>query len=305
LGNQRGQNELILVDHVAPSERPGLLNKKVYKEFVQASDFFAFAQSFPHKISGVVHMGACSSTTETNEDYLRKNNLEYSQEIFKFCTDRQIPLIYASSGAIYGDGKLGFDDARHPGDFKPLNLYGWSKLNFDIWALQQKKTPPHWYGLRFFNVYGPNEYYKGDMSSVAYKAFQQISANGRLRLFKSYNPQYGDGEQLRDFVYVKDITRWMYELASNFSAQSGIYNMGSGRARSWLDLARAVFMNMNKPMQIEWIEVPENIRDQYQYFTEAKMERLLSQNVSMPKWTVEKGVEDYVRNYLLKQDPYL
>lgn len=302
--NQQGESRLVLSDHVRPEARPGLLKKRQYTEFVLADDLFAYLEK-RQDVQGVFHMGACSSTTETDEAYLQKNNVEYSQKIFEFCTRRSIPLIYASSGATYGDGKQGFDDARDPRDYTPLNLYGWSKLKMDIWALEQKKTPPRWYGLRFFNVYGPNEYLKGDMASVAFKAFQQISENGRLRLFKSYNPKYRDGEQLRDFVYVKDIVRWMREMMNAPTVASGIYNMGYGQARSWLDLAKNTFAGMEKPMQIDWIEVPANIRDQYQYFTEAKMDRLMGQNLSRPQWPLEKGIEDYVRGYLRQKDPYL
>ncbi|MGZ3721742.1 MAG: ADP-glyceromanno-heptose 6-epimerase [Bdellovibrionales bacterium] len=303
--NEHGMTDLLLSDHVPPAERPGLLAKRKFKEFVLADDLFKYVAEKKPKISGVFHMGACSSTTETNEEYLRKNNIEYSQKIFELCTALQIPLIYASSGATYGDGKLGFDDARNPADFRPLNLYGWSKLKFDIWALQQKKTPPRWYGLRFFNVYGPNEYHKGEMASVVFKAYNQIRESGQLRLFRSHNPKYKDGEQLRDFVYVKDIVRWMREMMQTPSVESGIYNMGYGEARTWLDLARGVFSGMKKTLKIDWIDVPENIRNQYQYFTEAKMDRLMAQKLSKPQWDLDKGVQDYVQNHLLQTDPCL
>jgi ADP-L-glycero-D-manno-heptose 6-epimerase len=303
--NQHGLDDLLISDHVRPAERGDLLTKRRYKEFVLADDLFAHVEKQATAISGIIHMGACSTTTETDEEYLRRNNIEYSQKIFELCTRLNIPLIYASSGATYGDGKQGFDDARDPSDYKPLNLYGWSKLKFDIWALQQEKTPPRWYGLRFFNVYGPNEYHKGDMASVVFKAYNQIRESGELGLFKSHNPAYKDGEQLRDFVYVKDIVRWMREMMNDTHVQSGIYNMGYGEARTWLDLARGVFAGMKKPLKINWIDVPENIRNQYQYFTEAKMDRLMAQKLSRPQWPLEKGVEDYVQNYLLQKDPYL
>ena len=303
--NQHGLDNLLLVDHVPPTERPALIAKLKYKQFVLADDLFRYVHENNPELQGVIHMGACSSTTETNEKYLQVNNVEYSQKIFNLCAERRLPLIYASSGATYGDGQLGFDDARDPNDFKPLNLYGWSKLKFDIWALQQKHVPPRWYGLRFFNVFGPNEYHKGDMSSVVYKAFTQIRANGRLRLFKSHHPDFKDGEQLRDFVYVKDITRWMREMMLQPKIASGIYNMGFGQARSWLDLAKATFHAMNMPLAIDWIDIPANIRDQYQYFTEAKRQRLLAQKMSAPHWPLEKGVGDYVQNFLLQEDPYL
>lgn len=303
--NEHGLTDLLLADHVTPEERPGLLNKRKFKRFVKADELFRAIDNEKLKISGVFHMGACSSTTETNEAYLQKNNVEYSQKIFELCTRLQVPLIYASSGATYGDGNLGFDDAENPSRFKPLNPYGWSKLKFDIWVLEPKKTPPRWYGLRFFNVYGPNEYHKGEMSSVAFKAFNQIRERGTLRLFKSHNPKYKDGEQLRDFVYVKDITRWMREIMNTPFVSSGIYNMGYGKARTWLDLAKNVFNGMDKPLNIDWIDVPENIRNQYQYFTEAKMDRLMGQKLSQPQWPLEKGVQDYVQNFLTKKDPYL
>jgi ADP-L-glycero-D-manno-heptose 6-epimerase len=178
-------------------------------------------------------------------------------------------------------------------------------LKFDIWALQQKQTPPRWYGLRFFNVYGPNEYHKGEMASVVYKAYNQIKESGRLKLFRPHNPEYKDGHQLRDFVYVKDITRWMHELMNSENVPSGIYNMGYGSARTWVDLADATFANMGKPVSIDWIDVPAHIRNQYQYFTLAKMDKLLAQPISKPQWPLEKGVADYVKNYLQKPEPYL
>jgi ADP-L-glycero-D-manno-heptose 6-epimerase len=217
----------------------------------------------------------------------------------------KIPMVNASSAACYGDGQKGFDDAGDSREFKPLNLYGWSKLNFDIWADRQTVTPPNWWNLRFFNVYGPNEYHKGDQASVVFKAFQQISEAGKLRLFKSHNPKYRDGEQLRDFVYVKDVTRWMVEIMNGRKVKSGVYNMGYGQARTWLDLAKNTFSNMGREMKIDWIEIPPNIRNQYQYFTEAKMDRLMAEGVSRPQWSLEKGIADYVNGYLSKKDPHL
>jgi len=306
--NQRGMTDLLLSDHVPPSARPHLLAKRKYSDFVPANDLFDYLAdpTQAYTVEGIVHMGACSTTTEMDEAYLQKNNVEYTQRLWDFCTKKKKPFIYASSGATYGDGKLGFDDASDPAQFKPLNPYGWSKLKFDIWALQQRETPPNWFGLRFFNVYGPNEYHKGDMASVVYKAFQQINETGKLRLFRSHNPQYKDGEQLRDFVYVKDITRWMFEMYQQpAKTKSGIYNMGYGKARTWLDLAKNVFAAMDKPLQIDWIDVPANIRNQYQYFTEAKMDRLIGEGLSKPEWPLEKGVADYVGAYLKQKDPAL
>ncbi|MCB0386797.1 MAG: NAD-dependent epimerase/dehydratase family protein, partial [Bdellovibrionales bacterium] len=181
-----------------------------------------------------------------------------------------------------------------------------SKLDFDIWALKQADHPPHWQGLRFFNVYGPNEYHKGPMASVAFKAFKQIEESGLLRLFRSHDPDYEDGKQLRDFVYVKDITRWMVEIYdSKGGFRNGIYNQGFGKARTWLDLAQSVFSSLGQEMKIEWIDVPADIRDQYQYFTEASMEKSFAEGLSRPEWPLEKGVSDYVENYLVQSDPYL
>ncbi len=306
--NQHGMSDLLLSDHVTPSERPLLLAKKKFNEFVRADELFDWLAdpTQAYTVEGILHMGACSTTTEMNEEYLRVNNVEYTQKLWEFCTRKRKPFIYASSGATYGDGHNGFDDATPPETFKPLNPYGWSKLNFDIWALKQKETPPNWFGLRFFNVYGPNEYHKGEMTSVAFKAFNQINETGKLRLFKSHNPKYKDGEQLRDFVYVKDITRWMFEMYSQpTKIKSGIYNMGYGHARSWLDLAKNVFAGMGRPLQIDWIDIPPNLRNQYQYFTEAKMDRLFGEGLSKPQWPLEKGIADYVGNYLKQKDPTL
>jgi ADP-L-glycero-D-manno-heptose 6-epimerase len=213
-------------------------------------------------------------------------------------------LIYASSAATYGAGELGYDDRLDSEKLKPLNLYGESKVQMDRWAVQQKATPVHWYGLKFFNVYGPNEAHKGSMSSVAYKAFHQIRETGEMKLFKSYVPEFKHGEQKRDFVYVKDVSAWHLELMQKLPL-SGIYNMGYGRARTWQDLARATFKALQKPEKIDFIDMPENIRGQYQYFTEAAMSRWKTLGMSAPRWSLEEGVRDYVQSYLLQKDPQL
>jgi len=187
---------------------------------------------------------------------------------------------------------------------KPLNLYGKSKAIFDFWTTKQNQTPKHWYGLKFFNVYGPNEYHKGPMASLVYKAYNQVLESSKLKLFKSYLKQYNDGEQMRDFVYVKDVTAWIFELMTK-KPKSGVYNMGYGKARTWVDLAKAVFSSMGKILKIEFIEMPENIKNQYQYFTEAKMTKWLNQGLSKPNWSIEDGVKDYIENYLSKKDQYL
>lgn len=299
--NSHGIDQIICVDPVSLQERPELLEGKKYSEFMHSDAFLDWIKipANVKPIKGIFHIGACSSTTEKNWDYLYKNNTVYSQVLFELATQYSIPFMYASSGAVYGNGEHGFDDGQAPDIYKPLNLYGRSKWEFDIWALQQKKTPPRWYGFRYFNVYGPNEYHKGDMASVVFKAFNQIKATSALKLFRSHSPDYKDGEQLRDFVYVKDITRWMLEIFENAKFKSGIYNLGAGKARTWLDLARNVFENLGAQTKIDWIDVPVDIRNQYQYFTEAQMTRLNEQGLSKPQFPLELGVRDYVRDYLV------
>ncbi len=302
--NNKGITDILCVDSVPVQARPGILDKRQYKDFMDHNQFLEELEKGPsEKIDWIIHMGACSSTTEMNVEFLRENNTLYTQKLFEFCRDNDARFIYASSGACYGDGSQGFDDQTDPDILQPLNPYGDSKVNFDRWVLKQDKFPPFWMGLRFFNVYGPNEYYKKDMSSVVFKAYRQIKVNGSLKLFKSHHPDYKDGEQLRDFVYVKDITRWISEIMDG-KGYSGIYNMGYGQARTWLDLASATFSNMNREMEIEWVDVPEDIRPRYQYFTEAKMERFLSQGFSQPQWRLEDGIRDYIQ-YLDKEDPFL
>lgn len=296
--NEKGLDDLIVTDTVRLKERPDLLADKKYRQFLHTDELFSFLAK-EKSLTGIVHMGACSSTTEMDVEFLRRNNTEYTQKLFEICRERQVPFIYASSGATYGDGQHGFDDRKSSRDYQPLNPYGWSKLNFDLWVEKEKDFPPHWFGLRFFNVFGPNEDHKGEMSSVVYKAFQQINQNGSLRLFKSHRPEYKNGEQLRDFVYVKDITRWVCELMENRSIASGIYNQGFGAARTWLDLAKAVFQEMGRPLNIEWIDIPAHIRDQYQYVTEAKMTKWTTAGGSKPQWSLEKGIHDYVQNFLI------
>jgi ADP-L-glycero-D-manno-heptose 6-epimerase len=301
----RGLTQLVAVDSVDRETRPEPLRKHKLTAFLHTDQLPDFLErQNPRTIQAVFHLGACSSTTETNMEFLRHNNTNYTALLFQFCTERQIPFIYASSAATYGAGGDGFDDEKPSESYTPLNPYGWSKLHFDIWALQQTETPPRWAGLKLFNVYGPNEYHKGAMSSVVYKAFEQIRDTGRLRLFRSYNPQYADGLQMRDFVYVKDVTTWMIDIWQAPHFVSGIYNMGFGKARTWLDLAAATFASMNREMQIEWIEMPESVRTQYQYFTEAKMTKLMTQGLKPPSYSLEDGVRDYVQNYLQKADRY-
>lgn len=298
--NQRGHTDILAVDYVSLKERPELLTPLKYKQFLDADEFLKqMALNRWTGIKAVFHMGACSSTTEMNETYLKRVNTDYTISLFKMSIEQKWPLIYASSGAVYGSGDMGFDDNCSSDRYSPLNPYGRSKSNMDVWAEKQSQTPERWYGLRFFNVFGPNEYHKGEMSSVVYKAVQQIRETKKLKLFKSHKSDFKDGEQLRDFVYVKDVIRWMFELYSNSSIPSGIYNMGFGKARTWLDLARAVFANLNLEMQIDWIEMPMNVRNQYQYFTEANMRKWKKAGLSDPQWSLENGIADYVTKHLL------
>lgn len=309
--NRAGYKNVVAVDSVSIKERPELLKKRETAGFLQKDEIWGFLEEdeTASAVEAIFHIGACSSTTEMNVEFLKENNVEYTRKLWNWCVRHRKPFIYASSAAVYGAGEHGFDDATPSRVFKPLNPYGESKAEFDRWAVEQKETPPFWAGLRFFNVYGPNEYHKGFQASVVCKAFSEISDTGKLKLFKSHRPDYKDGHQLRDFVYVKDITRWCLELMTKKNLKSGIYNMGYGEARTWLDLATASFKSLAKPMQIDWIDIPEILRDRYQYFTEAKIDRLMSLGLSKPEWTLERGVEDYIKNYLLKGaeggDPYL
>lgn len=300
--NQKGQSDILITDYIEPSDRAELLKNSKFKEFVSAGSFLQRLDSY--QFSAVLHIGACSSTVETNWDYLKEVNLDYSKTLFKYCAKHQIPFLYASSAAVYGDGTQGFDDSDNTQKFTPLNLYGRSKSEFDIWAEAQETKPPQWCGFRYFNVFGPNEYFKGSMASVVYKAFKQIQSTGEMTLFKSHNSKYGDGEQMRDFVYIKDILDWTWTILNTSSFPSGIYNMGFGKARTWLDLGRAIFKATGKPEKINWIDIPPNIRDQYQYFTCANINRLTSGGLNKPNWSLELAVEDYIKNYLIKEDPY-
>lgn len=303
--NQVGIHDILAVDTVNLSNR-NLLKKRDYFKFFEAHELWSFLMSDEAKqnVSWIIHMGACSSTTETDWNYLYANNFQYSQRLFEWCAQNQKNLIYASSAATYGAGDNGFNDEFDSEKLKPLNLYGDSKVIMDRWALKQSATPNHWYGLKFFNVFGPNEYEKGSMASVAYKAYHQIRDTSELGLFKSYNSQYQDGQQLRDFIYIKDVVTWIYELMQKMPP-NGIYNMGYGKARTWLDMARALFTAMNKDIKINWLDMPDNIKNQYQYFTEANMQKWNMAGLSAPQWSLEAAINDYVKNYLSQKDPWL
>ncbi len=247
----------------------------------------------------VFHIGARTDTTEFDKAIFDKLNLNFTKEIWNTCVEFGLPLVYASSAATYGNGEFGYDDNESIIEkLVPLNPYGDSKNDFDKWAIAQEKKPYFWAGLKFFNVYGPNEFHKGRMASVIFHAFNQINKTGGMKLFRSHNPEYKDGEQLRDFVYVKDVTSVCMFLL-NHRKDSGIYNLGSGKARTFLDLTRNTFKAMEKPEHIEFMDTPIDIRDKYQYFTEANMKKLKSIGYNTPFHTLEEGVEDYVKGYLM------
>jgi len=388
--NNKGHKNIILVDDFSKIQKSSNTENKRYQEKVERGLFFEWLSNHAAEVDFIFHLGARTDTTEFNMAIFDELNLNYSKKLWSICTQKEIPLVYASSAATYGDGALGYND-HDPGlsfHLKPLNPYGISKNEFDKWVMQQTETPPHWYGLKFFNVFGPNEYHKGRMASVVFHAYRQIVDTkemdepeqktgvqgpglekfgkrirdekrengfpGSVTLFRSHNPLYKDGEQLRDFIYVKDVTDVMYFLMDctkeeiqhgrnnqemNTSSHpiqphsnpthhtkpagpitalpansasplpsannnSGIYNLGTGRARTFLDLVNAVFAAVNKPPKIEFIDTPPDIRDKYQYFTEANMQKLRSIGYSKPFYTLEAGIEEYVQGYLIPKTCY-
>ncbi len=297
--NAAGYSNIIVVDDFSKHEKDNNLEGKTIAAKVSRADFIQWLNDFGNEVQTIFHIGARTDTTEFNKAIFDELNVKYTQDIWKACTHFSIPLIYASSAATYGLGEHGYDDNHSIiSELQPLNPYGHSKNDVDKWILNQTETPPFWAGLKFFNVYGPNEYHKGRMASVIFHAFNQIKEKGSMRLFRSHNPNYQDGCQLRDFVYVKDVVDVCLFLMEG-QPESGIYNLGSGKARTFLDLAKNTFANLNKPESIEFIDTPEDIRDKYQYFTEANMLKLLSAGYSKPFHTLEEGIKDYVTNYLL------
>lgn len=290
--------DIIVVDDFYKEYKDNNLRKKFIRDWIHRDIFLDLADNLAGIIDCVIHLGARTDTTEQNVEIFNKLNLDYSKSIWNFCVKHQIPLLYASSAATYGNGEHGYDDDEAKiGQLKPLNPYGDSKHQFDLWVLQQKETPPFWAGFKFFNVYGPNEYHKGRMASVIFHAFNQIKATGTMKLFRSHRPDFGDGQQSRDFVYVKDLVDVLFYFFKN-RKHSGIYNLGSGKARSFVDLVSAVFRNMDKEPNIEFIDTPADIRDTYQYFTEANMSKLRNAGYDKEFTSLESGVEDYVKNYL-------
>lgn len=302
--NQEGYPDIVVVDDFSKTEKAQNLVGKTIAAKVSRNDFNAWFKDFASEIDFVFHIGARTDTTEFNKAIFDELNERFSQEVWKTCVEHQIPLVYASSAATYGLGEFGYkDDHAIIEKLQPLNPYGDSKNNFDKWVLKQTAFPPFWAGLKFFNVYGPNEYHKGRMASVIFHAFHQIMKTGEMKLFRSHNPNYTDGGQLRDFVYVKDVISVCKFLMEN-KPQSGIYNLGSGKARTFLDLAKNTFKALNKEEHISFIDTPADIRDKYQYFTEADMSKLIAQGYNKPFYTLEEGVADYVENYLSAEKYY-
>jgi ADP-L-glycero-D-manno-heptose 6-epimerase len=302
--NRQGCDRILVVDHLGTSEKWRNLVPLAYADYLSKDEFLRLVEA--HKLpkpEAVVHMGACSSTTERDADYLLANNYRYTRTLAEWCLDENVRFIYASSAATYGDGSQGYDDCdeRAP-RLRPLNQYGWSKQLFDLWSLRTGAARKL-VGLKFFNVFGPNEYHKGDMSSVVFKAFHQVQAKGQIDLFRSYHPDYRDGGQQRDFVYVKDCVDVIAWLLTNDVA--GIFNLGTGHARSWDDLARAVFAALGREPRIDYIEMPEALRGRYQYFTQAKIDRLQAAGCPVRFRSLEDGVRDYVTRYLQPETPYL
>lgn len=302
--NQAGFSDVVVVDDFSKTEKDLNLTGKSITEKVERSIFESWLQNQTEKIDVIFHIGARTDTTEFDKAIFDELNLNYTKMLWNFCSDYSIPLIYASSAATYGLGEFGYEDNHEiiP-SLKPLNPYGDSKNDFDVWALKQDKQPPFWAGLKFFNVYGPNEYHKGRMASVIFHAFNQISEKGQMKLFRSHNPNYTDGGQLRDFVYVKDVVEVCMFLMEK-QPESGIYNLGSGIARTFLDLAKNTFKAMGIEEKIDFMDTPIDIRDKYQYFTEANMSKLLKAGYDKGFHTLEEGVSDYVKEYLIKESTY-
>ncbi len=297
--NDMGYTDILIVDHIQKTEKWKNLSNKIYTEYMNRDDFLARLPEFEGRVSHVIHMGACSSTTETDFDFLYQNNFAYTKALWNFCTDARCSFLYASSAATYGAGEYGFDDRMDIQKLRPLNGYGYSKQLFDLWVQKQERAPKQHVGFKFFNVYGPNEYCKGSMASVVFHTFQSIQKTGEMGIFKSYRKDYADGQQLRDFIYVKDLCK-VVRFMMEHSEINGLFNLGTGKARSFYDLAGAVFDAMGLARRIRFVEMPEALRGKYQYFTEAKMDKLREAGYQDAFYSLEDGVLEYVREYLGK-----
>ena len=300
--NDRGITDLILVDDFVHYENktPNLAGKSFLRK-VERDKLFTVWEEEQWELQGVYHLGARTDTTETDIHIFDRLNREFSMEVWNRCVHGAVPLVYASSAATYGNGDTGFSDRTPPKELHPLNEYGRSKNDFDAWALEQAATPPAWYGLKFFNVYGPNEYHKDRMASVVWHTYRQVLATGKMNLFRSHRPDVADGEQARDFIYVKDLCRVCTFLMETRPDPSGLYNLGTGTARSFRDLAEATFAAMNRPARIQYIDTPRDLRENYQYFTEANVTKLREAGYQEAFTSLEEGVRDYVGQYLAPQ----
>jgi ADP-L-glycero-D-manno-heptose 6-epimerase len=297
--NEKGFDNLVLVDEFDEEEKDLNLLHKKYLVRVERENFFEWLGREKPVVAFVFHLGARTDTTEFDYAIHQRLNVEYSQQVWNYCTVNNVPLVYASSAATYGSGELGYkDDHTTIEQLQPLNPYGVSKNEFDKWVLHQEDHPPFWAGLKFFNVYGPNEYHKARMASVIFHSFNQVKQSGKVKLFRSHKEGFADGEQLRDFIYVKDVTAVCYWLMQH-QPGSAVYNLGTGKARAFNDLVKATFNSMGLPAVIEYIDMPEDIRDKYQYFTEAAMQKLEQAGYTEKFYSLEEGVADYVKNYLL------
>jgi ADP-L-glycero-D-manno-heptose 6-epimerase len=302
--NQAGHLNIVVVDDFSKKEKDKNLEGKTILAKVGRDGFIKWLNDFGQEVDFIYHIGARTDTTEFDVEVFNKLNLNFSKEVWNACVNFSIPLVYASSAATYGLGEHGYkDDHNVIPKLTPLNPYGDSKNDFDLWVLQQKVFPPFWAGLKFFNVYGPNEFHKGRMASVIFHAFGQIGKTGGMKLFRSHNVDYSDGEQLRDFVYVKDVVEVCTYLMES-RPDSGIYNLGSGVARTFLDLAKNTFKSMEVEQNISFIDTPEDIRDKYQYYTEANMQKLIDSGYDKGFTSLEDGVADYVKNHLIGQKYY-
>jgi ADP-L-glycero-D-manno-heptose 6-epimerase len=295
--NRRGQ-PVVSVDLLSHFESRTEHRGIDFGRIIDREELFGWLERERPALSGIVHLGACSNTMETDEAYLRRVNVEYSQKLWQYATGARLPLVYASSAATYGEGENGYDDDESViPRLKPLNLYGQSKQTFDLWALEEARRgshPPSWSGFKFFNVYGPGERHKKGMASVVLHAYDQIRATGRMKLFRSHRAGIADGEQKRDFIWVGDVVAILH-FALEKPIARGIFNLGTGQARSFLDLARSVFRALGRPEAIDFIDTPVSIRDKYQYFTQGPMERLRAQGYSAPFTSLEKGVAEYIQ----------
>ena len=301
--NEKGYNNIVVVDDFTRSDKVVNLEGKSFTNKIERNVFFEWLEKQQQPVSFIFHIGARTDTTEFDYEVHRRLNVEYSQRVWQYCTLNNVPLVYASSAATYGAGEFGYsDDHSIVEKLKPLNPYGISKNEFDKWALAQPQHPPFWAGLKFFNVYGPFEYHKGRMASVIWHSFNQIKQSGEVKLFRSHRPDFKDGEQLRDFIYVQDVLNVCFWLMQQQPA-SGLYNLGTGKARTFSDLVTATFSAMGLPTNIRFIDMPEDIRDKYQYFTEADMQKLRTAGYKEPFYTLEDGIREYVQQFLVKRFP--